>query len=369
MQEKKICMTFGILSLYRKAIYTSIDKEYDCDWYIDDRPTNLEKFDRKELSNVTELHYNQLGPFFRIKGQVGLLRKDYDVYFTLGSTRNISLFITLLFKKLFYRKKRIYLWTHGLYGKESKAEWLFWKRPMLKMADGLFTYGDYAKKLLVADGFDEGKIFPIHNSLDYDTQLELRKKLHSGNIYKEHFCNENPVIIFIGRLTPVKKLDMLINAVFSLKSKGKEYNIVFVGDGSERGKLEKLVKANNMNSTTWFYGACYDEKENAELVFNADLCVAPGNIGLTAMHSLMFGCPAVSHNNFSMQMPEFEAITPGITGDFYQYGSTEGLSETISNWFENHQKDRDAVREACYKVIDTDWNPYYQMEVIRKNLK
>lgn len=55
---------------------------------------------------------------------------------------------------------------------------------------------------------------------------------------------------------------------------------------------------------------------NAELIYNADLCVAPGNIGLTAMHAMMFGCPCISHNDFSWQMPEFEAIVPYKTGNF-----------------------------------------------------
>lgn len=364
----KICMTFGVLSLYRKAIYTLIDKEYDCDWYTDDRPTNLKKFDDNELKNVTQLHYIQLGPFFWIKGQIGLLRKNYDVYFALGSTRNVSLFLMLFIKKLFFRYKKIYLWTHGLYGKESKIEWWFWKRPMLKMADGLFTYGDYAKNLLVERCFDEKKIYPIHNSLDYDIQLELRNKLKPGNIYKNHFGNENPVLIFIGRLTPVKRLDMLLDAVCSLKNKEHMFNVVFVGDGSEKDALLKQAEGKSIDDQVWFYGACYDEKENAELVYNADICIAPGNIGLTAMHSLMFGCPAISHNNFSMQMPEFEAIIPDVTGDFYQYGSVKNLSETIETWYEKHKDEREKVRKACYHVIDTGWNPYYQMEVIKRNL-
>ena len=55
-------------------------------------------------------------------------------------------------------------------------------------------------------------------------------------------------------------------------------------------------------------GECYSEETNAKLIYNADLCVAPGNIGLTAIHVMMFGCPAITHNDFKWQMPEFEAI-------------------------------------------------------------
>jgi len=27
------------------------------------------------------------------------------------------------------------------------------------------------------------------------------------------------------------------------------------------------------------------------------------------------------------------------------------------------------VRKACFNEIDSNWNPYYQMDIIKKNLK
>lgn len=362
-------MCFNNLSLYRKAIYKQIDQEFDCEWYIEKKQTTVKAFPETELKNVKYLPYVKIGPFHWIIGLVGLVRKDYDVFFMLGETRNLSLFFFCLIKKIFYPYKRVYFWTHGYYGKESKMELTLWKRPLFQLPDGLFTYGDYAKRIMVEDGFDEKKIFPIHNSLDYDTQLKLRKNILPSKLYEDHFGNNNPVVVFIGRLTQVKRLDMLVDAIALLKDKEEKYNVAFIGDGIERKALESMVTSYGMSRQFWFYGECYDEKMNAEFVYNADLCVAPGNIGLTAIHVMMFGCPALSHDNFSLQMPEFEAIKPKITGDFYKYGSSESLAETISNWFNAHQKDRDAVRQACYKEIDTNWNPYYQMNIINNNLK
>ncbi len=367
--SKRICMYFNDLALYRKAIYKRLDEEYDCEWYIEDIDTHVKEFDSSELNKVTRIPIKRIGPFYIAMGLLKLLKMDYDIYFMLGATRNLSLLPFCIFKKLFKSTKRIYFWTHGYYGKESRFEKFFWKRPLFKAADGIFTYGDYAKKIMVEDGFDENKIFPIHNSLDYETQLLLRKSVKNSNIYTEHFNNSNPVIVFLGRLTKIKKLNYLLDAVSRLKEKGEIYNVVLVGDGSEREMLEDTTRQNEIKNQVWFYGACYDEKMNAELVYNADLCVAPGNIGLTAIHVMMFGCPSISHNNFSLQMPEFEAIKPGYTGDFYEYGSVESLANTISNWFKKHNDDREAIRQACYNEIDTNWNPYYQMDIISRNLK
>ena len=123
-----------------------------------------------------------------------------------------------------------------------------------------------------------------------------------------------------------------------------------------------------MNGQIWFYGECYDEKVNAMLIYNADLCVSPGNVGLTAIHSMVFGTPVISHNAFSWQMPEFEAIVPNMTGAFYVYNNQESLVDSISQWFRDNKNKRDEIREKCYKEIDDNWTPVYQMRVIKENL-
>lgn len=368
MDKTKVCLFFNDLAIYRKAIYKMIDQEYDCDWYIEDIDTGVKEFDARELKRVERLSVYNMGPFYWVKGLLGLLKNEYEIFFVLGSTRNISLFIFCLLKRLFYPKKRIYFWTHGFYGKESWAEMFFWKKPLFRLPDGIFPYSDYSRELMIKEGFNSGDIHPIHNSLDYDNQLELRKSIVPSDLYKEHFGNEDPVLVMIGRINMRKHLDMLFSAVEMLTLRGEKYNIVLVGDGKDRNKLEKIAQEKQLSERTWFYGACYDEKQNAILLTNADMCVVPGDIGLTAIHSLMFGVPSISHNCFKYQGPEFEAIKPGVTGDFYEYGNIESLAEKISQWFLFHRRERDKVRMSCYEEIDNFWNPYFQMNIIKKYL-
>ena len=86
------------------------------------------------------------------------------------------------------------------------------------------------------------------------------------------------------------------------------------------------------------------------------------------MHTMVFGTPVVSHNNFPWQMPEFEAIQSGKTGDFFEYQNQQSLVDTISKWFASKKDCRDEVRQACYHEIDTQWNPEFQIEVYKKML-
>lgn len=365
----KLCLKYNIPSLYREAIYKMIDKEYDCDWYFGPTTAGIKEMDTSALKNVKR--YKVIGNVEKVFWNLGVLRllfkKEYHTYFTLIENRCITDWIFFWLAFTFFKKKRFYIWTHGWYGKETgrDAKMKLW---LYRNVTGTFVYGDRAKELLVKEDIPAEKLFPIHNSLDYDKQMELRKSIMPSRVYTDHFGNSNPVIVFIGRLTKVKQLDMIIDAVADLKNKGEFYNIAFIGDGVERESLDIQVKRLGLEDQVWFYGACYDEKTNAELIYNADLCVAPGNIGLTTIHVLMFGCPAISHNDFTRQMPEFEAIKVGETGDFFERNNMESLSSTICKWFAKKKDKREKVRQACYYEIDTNWNPYYQIEIVKKNL-
>lgn len=365
----KLCIIYSIAPRYREGIFKEIDNHFDCDWYFGRMANDIKEMDYSILNNVRfiEQKGNPSKLFWKCNIQL-LFKKQYNTFLTLMESRAISDYFFVLLKAIFFHKKKLYIWTHGLYGKEGWLEATL-KKWQFRHVDGIFIYSNYARDLMIKEGLPAEKIFTIHNSLHYDQQKALRESIEPSDIFKRHFGNECPTIIFIGRLTKVKKLDMILESLRILKEKGENYNLVFVGDGSERENLERKVESMGLRERVWFYGACYDEKQNAELIYNADLCVSPGNVGLTAMHALVFGCPVITHNCFKWQMPEFEAIQPGVTGDFFEMDNVEALTKCISQWFASKACLRKEVRKACFKEIDTQWNPYFQMEVIKKNLK
>ena len=366
----KLCVIYNSAPLYRAAIFQQIDKEFDCDWFFSELKSDIKQMDTSVLNcvhGITPIYFHNKNIWKR--GLIKLLfKKEYRKYLMLFETRSLTDWLFVFLYSLFFRRKKLYIWTHGWYGKESGSEAKL-KRWLYKQVTGIFVYGNYARRLIVEQGIDKNKVFTIHNSLQYAEQLEIRRSLKPSNIYKEHFGNDNPVIIFIGRLTKVKRLDLLISAIARLKNTNELYNLVIVGDGTENKALISLSQETRIAENTWFYGACYDEKENAELIYNADLCVAPGNVGLTAVHTMMFGTPVISHNDFKWQMPEFEAIKKGETGSFFEIDNVESLAQSIHDWFENKKNRREEVRDACYEEIDTQWNPAFQIDVLKKHLQ
>lgn len=369
-EKKKLCLIYNFAPRYREGIFRLIDREYDCDWYFGDNATDIKGLDLSVLGHVEILQNRIVGraPWYFQKGVLRLVRKkEYSTYFMLGDVYCLSTWFLAIVLKCFYPRKRVYFWSHGWYGKEGVVKkWL--KKMFFKLVDGTFLYGNYAKNLMLKEGFLADRLFVIHNSLDYEQQLRLRGELRETGIFQKHFGNDCKNLIFIGRLTVVKRLDLLIEALRMLNDGGTRYNLTLIGDGVQKERLRELVARYNLEGNVWFYGACYDDKVNAELIYNADLCVSPGNVGLTAMHVMVFGTPVATHDNFPYQMPEFEAIHEGETGTFFKYNDVGSIVDKIDLWFSSC-RDREKVRQACFCEIDRYWTPQYQMEVIKEHLK
>lgn len=361
----KILVIYNFAQKYRTAIFKAIDKKWDCIWYFGENITDIKEMTKGSLFNehYVKNHFIKVPVYWQV-GIGNLIRKkDIHEYLILGDLFCLSTWWLLIQKYFIYRQKKVYLWSHGWYGRESFIKKIL-KRAFFGMADHTFTYGEYAKRIAIKQGFEETKLSAIHNSLDHSAQVLLRNSIRTSNIYKFHFNNDKPTLIFIGRLTKVKRLDMVLSAIAQLKEEGKLYNFVIIGDGEERANLEYLTKSLNLTENVWFYGQCYDDNQNAQLIYDADLCVSPGNVGLTAMHTMVFGTPVLTHNNFPMQMPEFEAIQPGKTGDFFEYGNVESLADSIFRWFDLHKNARNDIRKWCYEEIDNYWSPEYQIKVL-----
>lgn len=367
--DAKVCAIFNYAPHYRESIYLLMEKELNAYFYFGDMlKTNIKKADYSIFKNkVVEVNNIFLpGPLYYQKGVLRLLFKKYDKYIITGETYSISTFIFLLLAKVI--GKDVYLWGHGCRGNEAAIN-MFIKKISSYLYTGFFLYGNYAKELLIEKGFNKDKLHIIYNSLDYDAQLSYRKKMKSSNIYHEHFGNDNKTIYFIGRLNLSKKLDMLIDALALLIERGKHYNLVLIGGGDSAEFLKEYALQKGIDNI-WFYGECYDEGSLSNLIYNADLCVSPGNVGLTAIHSLVYGTPVITHNNFMKQGPEFEAIVDNKTGLFFIHNDVLSLAEKIEEWFDiMKDSSREEISNRCYEVIDQKYNPHRQIEILKRGMK
>ncbi len=366
--DGKTCCIFNIAVHYRAPIYTLMDRELKCDFYFGDKVrTSLKKMDysslngfRKELRNI----YLYKNVYWQPGATSLFFNKQYTVYILTGDLQCLSNWVLLVLG--FFSRKKIGLWTHGWYGREGWVK-KFLKRVYFGLADMTFLYGDYARTGMIENGFDGKKLHCVYNSLDYDQQTKIRSRLSYSSVYTDHFKNDFPVILYVGRIQKSKKIDILLTAVAKLREKGEYYNVMLVGEDVDRTGIADAVDP-ALQENVWFYGPCYDEQVLADLIYNADLCVSPGNVGLTAIHTFTYGCPVITQDNFSTQGPEFEVITPGVTGDFFRENDADDLAEKIGKWSRIVAERKEELKELCFKEIREKYNPYYQIEVLKKAL-
>lgn len=111
-------------------------------------------------------------------------------------------------------------------------------------------------------------------------------------------------IISVGRITPIKNLDVLIEAVAMLRNEGVSCEVLLVGstavpsDQNYLGYLQKLVKEKNLEGAVRFVGSV-PNKEVMHYYWKSDISVnlAPtGGIDKAVLESMAAGVPVVVAN-------------------------------------------------------------------------
>jgi glycosyltransferase involved in cell wall biosynthesis len=369
-ENAPICCIFNYAPHYRTEIYLKVEAALLCDFYFgSSTASKIKRMDYNLFREVPkELIYIPLFSHFNwLKGAVSLVFKPYDAYLMTGEPYCLSTWCILMLNRLV--GKKTFLWSHGWYGRENKLKVLF-KKFFFNLSHGVFLYGHYAQRLMLKEGIKSEKLKVVYNSLYYSQQKLLRNKLKRTDVYKKQFKNEKPTIIFIGRIEEKKKLDQLFQALKIAKErKSVLFNICLVGGGMALNNMKQLVSSMKLDDDIWFYGACYDEEIISELIYNADVCVSPGEVGLTAIHSLSYGTPVITHNDFSAQMPEFEVVEEGKTGNFFEKNNVDSLLNTLENWFKRFPLKSSEVSDACYQIIDEKYNPYIQVKILKDYLE
>ncbi|WP_277959981.1 glycosyltransferase family 4 protein [Frigoribacterium faeni] len=244
-----------------------------------------------------------------------LLRGKYDALVITGSVHHLSTWVCLLLAP--FCRTRTYLWTTGWHRPDSGAKRLV-RLAFYNLAHHLLLYGDWGYELGVQSGFPRRKMTVVYNSVqspDITTVAQVRQ--------------EEPVkIVFVGRLTKEKELDLLLHAVAAGGPRLQQAQVIIAGDGPALRHLENL--AERLRVKVNFVGGVYDPKSLADIYRRARMTVIPGRAGLTVIQSIGHGVPVVTHSRQDLQVAEAEAVVIGITGERFNYGDVESLSGAMN---------------------------------------
>ena len=133
-------------------------------------------------------------------------------------------------------------------------------------------------------------------------------------------------IVFVGRVTKVKGVDILINAIKYLKDKNYNIKLTIVGDGEEKENLEKLTKELDLSKEVIFVGI---QKNVINWLDESDIFIYPSvwqeAFGISVVEAMARGCIPVVSNHGGLT----EIVDDGTNGYVVQKLDSENLAKTI----------------------------------------
>lgn len=142
---------------------------------------------------------------------------------------------------------------------------------VLLKADLVITLSDLMKKYLVLQGINEEKILVLPDGVNPDLFSPLR---NTSEIRLKYNLGTSSVIIYVGTLHKLRRLDFLLHAFKIVKDKVKNVKLLMVGDGNGKYYLEKLSLSLNIGEDVIFVGRVPYE-EVPYYIAASDVAVSP----------------------------------------------------------------------------------------------
>lgn len=122
------------------------------------------------------------------------------------------------------------------------------ERKNLKEIEEIICVSEDSKKsILSLYPENKNKVKVIYNPIDKNNILEKSKE-------KIELKKDKLNIITIGRLSKQKGYDILLKSHNKLLKEGLDYNLIILGEGSERKNLEKYIKEKKIENNTQLLG-------------------------------------------------------------------------------------------------------------------
>lgn len=179
------------------------------------------------------------------------------------------------------------------------------RRSCLQQEGAVFVaVSNFIRDKLVSQGFPAERTFVRYIGVD-TTQFDACPTVE-----------RRPIVLFVGRLSPEKGCDYLIRAMGLVQEARPESELVILGDGPERDKLESL--AGQLCTRARFLGRQSPEVVRSMLNCAAVLCApsvtvehgACEGFGLSALEAQAMGTPVAAFATGGLR----EAVVHGVTG-------------------------------------------------------
>lgn len=331
----RLCLFQPALPKYRIPVFRDLATRQGIDFelfYSSDEPVKNVTPDGFKGQAISSRLILKRPRFLWRSAQVKLVDASrFDVILAGWNTRYLSLIPMLLLAKL--RGIPTIMWGHGYSKNESFSRRLL-RDTTGNLATAVLFYGATARNRYVERNGRPERAFVAPNSLDQReiqaARQHWRERPEEFDRFRtQHGLVPGPVLLFVSRLVPENRTDLLLRAGAILRKTYPDLKIVIVGGGEEEANLRAIAKDCGIEDRTIFTGAIYDELELAPWFLSSDLFVYPRNVGLSLLHAMGYGLPVITTDYEPSWAPEVDALKPWINGMTYQDCSFEALAQIV----------------------------------------
>ena len=231
-------------------------------------------------------------------------------------------FISLISK--WVSRKKMVLTVHGndINAINKKNTFLFYlSKFTLHQSDQIIAVSlNLKRKIMEKFGIPESKITVI--------DMGFNPQIFHPVVKPKNEQNRPFTILFVGRLTPVKGVNILIKALSILKMKSIiKFKCNIIGVGEQKQIYEKMVRRKSLNGQVEFVGA-KSQQEIAELMRGSDVVTIPSleeGFGLVAIESFACGVPVIGSSTGGLK----SLIIEGKNGYLFSPEDSQELSKKL----------------------------------------
>ena len=160
-------------------------------------------------------------------------------------------------------------------------------------------------------------------------------------------------LVYVGRLEAYKRIDLLLEAAARLVTRWPDLELVVIGRGPERERLEARAAALGLAARTRFTGFV-DDRERDRLLASARACVFPSlkeGFGLTVIEANALATPVVARDAPGLR----DSIRDGETGALVRGDDPADWERALAPMLEENDSTRALRRRALAWSEQFDW--------------
>src|SRR5205809_637614 len=217
-------------------------------------------------------------------------------------------------------------------------------RRILAGAARVLAVSEAERRQLSELGVARGAIRVIPNPVDLD---ELASPVTPGTFRRRLALPCGPLVLFLGKLTPRKRLDVLTLGFARVRR--SDASLVIAGnDMGAGGEARSLVRALGLERRTFFTGLLRAE-QRLEALADADVLVYPSQheiFGLVPLESLLSGTPVIVADYSGCG----EIVRAAGGGQVVPLGDADALARAIESVLKDPTAWRAAAAAAAVRV-------------------